>query len=91
MASDFDLSSPQPASIARLDAAVNDLEQVIEQFERAHRLTADELAQTKAELAALQALHVTVSHRLDETIARLKRVLSEQAVDNDPSDDESGA
>ena len=91
MGPDHDDSSPRPPSIARLEAAVNELEQGLDRFESVHRVAAEELARTKAELTALRALHETVSRRLDETIARLKRILNDQAVEDDLSDDEGGA
>ena len=83
MASDNQASPSPPPAIIRLEAAVNELEQILERFESTHRLMAEELAQTKAELRALRTLHETVSGRLDETIARLKHVVSEQSADDD--------
>lgn len=78
MAFENEATSPPPV-VARLDAAVTELEELLDRFGGLYQATAEELAQTKAELAELQDLHATVCRRLDETIARLKTVLNEQA------------
>jgi hypothetical protein len=83
MASDQQAQSRQPEGLVRLDAAVSELERVLDRFESVHRATAEELAHTRAELTALRTLHETVSHRLDDAIARLKLALADEAEGDD--------
>jgi chromosome segregation ATPase len=87
MASDHQALTQRPEALIRLESAVGELERVLDRFESAHRATAEELARTRAELTALRTLHETVSHRLDNAIARLKAALADDDEDGNGRSD----